>query len=359
MPTISELPADAAADPAPTMPEVGAATALKDEGGRLFRAGDIAAADAQYSEAVEAVPPGAMAWPEPEALVLLCHSNRAMCLLKLGRPEEALQQCEAGLALPSAVRLQPVLAKLLARKAQAALECDPPRADLAAETLLDARKRGLWAAGSPLAVKYDSLAARLPPDTPQPSLPPLPPGCPGRMPLQLAITEMLTQLSLQNLGSDDLVKFFGGLLHDHIMDPPHVCAVDPGRAASAPGGEVEEGGNLMWALCFALQDMGGDPRTFGRLLRVFVTEFGAPINQRMEQGRTALIFAAGAHKAGTVEAVLSLGADVNLHDEMGWTALMAACRLIEGAAGTSVTEMSGELSGEHNRLQTTRSYSKS
>ena len=37
--------------------------------------------------------------------------------------------------------------------------------------------------------------------------------------------------------------------------------------------------------------------------------------------------------AGVVEAALALGANPRLRDELGWTALMACCRLIEGASG--------------------------
>ena len=58
-------------------------------------------------------------------------------------------------------------------------------------------------------------------------------------------------------------------LGDGIMEPAHVCAVDPA-----------EGGTLMWALCYALMDCGGDGGTFCRLLRLFVTEFGAPVCPR-------------------------------------------------------------------------------
>lgn len=247
MPTISEESSPAGS----TGPDLTLSAGLKDEGGALFKAGDVAAADEKYSAALEALSAADMRWPDADAHALLCHSNRAMCLLKVGRAEEALLQCEVGLALPSAVRNPNVLAKLLARKAQACIESDPPRHDDAADALTDARSRGLWA--KPMAAKLAQLAALLPaPGLPPPK--PLPEGCPGHMPLKLAITEMLNQLSLSEMSSDDLVTFYGGLLQDQIMGPSHVCAVDP-----------EEGGTLMWALCFALSDLNGDPRTFGRL----------------------------------------------------------------------------------------------
>jgi hypothetical protein len=55
---------------------------------------------------------------------------------------------------------------------------------------------------------------------------------------------------------------YGGELYRSVRFT-WVAAVDP-----------EEGGTLMWALCFALSDLGGDARTFCRLLKLFVTEFG-------------------------------------------------------------------------------------
>ncbi|MDA8532023.1 tetratricopeptide repeat protein [bacterium] len=248
----------------------------------------MAGADAKYEAAIEGLSAYDMTWPQADTLALLCYSNRAMCHLKLGRPELALQLCETGLALPSAVGNSAVTAKLLARKAQACIESDPPRHEDAAEVLCDARSRGLWT--KPMAAKFSALSKLL--ATPLPAPKPLPNGCPGHMPLKLAITEMLNQLPLKNMTSDDLVQFYGGLLHDHIMEPAHVCGEQSQFKCNSPvftdGGESclsvrlvrlaandpEEGGTLMWALCFALSDLGGDARTFCRLLKLFVTEFG-------------------------------------------------------------------------------------
>jgi hypothetical protein len=92
-------------------PDLAAAGALKDEGGALFKIGYPEAADAKYAAAIGALSAAETAWPAAEELVLTCHSNRAMCLLKLGQPAAALAQCEAGLASRSAVRAQAVLAR--------------------------------------------------------------------------------------------------------------------------------------------------------------------------------------------------------------------------------------------------------
>ena len=71
--------------------------------GILTLQGDVAGADAKYEAAIEGLSAQEMTWPQADALALLCYSNRAMCQLKLQRPELALQFCETGLALPSAV----------------------------------------------------------------------------------------------------------------------------------------------------------------------------------------------------------------------------------------------------------------
>ena len=68
-------------------PDLSAASAHKDEGGRQFKAGDIAAADAEYHSALDALGgPVELAWPAVESLALLCRSNRAMCLLQARAP---------------------------------------------------------------------------------------------------------------------------------------------------------------------------------------------------------------------------------------------------------------------------------
>ena len=212
------------------VPDVSLASALKDEGGSLFKQGDVACADAKYEAAVDGLSEQDMTWPHAEALALVCYSNRAMCQLKMHHPELALQLCETGLALPSAVRNSSIVAKLLARKAQACIECDPPRHEDAAETLLEARSRGLWT--KPMAAKFTELSQLLP--TPLAAPKPLPDGCPGHMPLKLAITEMLNQLPLRNMSSDDLVRFYGGLLQDQIMEPAHVCGKQRGGGGGQP-----------------------------------------------------------------------------------------------------------------------------
>jgi hypothetical protein len=274
------MPADLRFDPDLTV-----AMACKDAGGNLFKEGDSGAADAEYGAALVLIEHD-MAWPEAEALALACYSNRAMCLLKLGRAAEALTQCGKGLALPGAVQSCVLHCKLWARKAQACLECDPPRTQDASDALVDARSRGLWQVKG-MGSKFKELAALLPDEMPLPPLPPLPTDCPGRMPLKLAIAQMIQSASLSDMSAADLIQFFGGLLRDSIMEPAHVTSIEPSDGASLP-----------WALCFALCECNGDATVFSRLLRIFVSHFGTPIDMRMMMGRTPLMFAAASHRAG-------------------------------------------------------------
>ena len=108
------------------------------------------------------------------------------------------------------------------------------------------------------------------------------------------------------------------------MVPRHVCAVD------------QQGkGTLMWALgcgfCgmqlpLTLAQCNGFLPTLQRLLELFVTRCGAPIDQRMEHGKTMLMFLAGSGCPGATKLALDLGASVRMRDSEGWTALMVACR---------------------------------
>ena len=58
-----------------------------------------------------------------------------------------------------------------------------------------------------------------------------------------------------------------------------------------------------------------------------MTRCGAPIDQRMELSKTALMFAVASSCVPAVRAVLALGANVNMRDEQGWTALMVCCQV--------------------------------
>ena len=54
-----------------------------------------------------------------------------------------------------------------------------------------------------------------------------------------------------------------------------------------------------------------------------VTKYGHDINERDDQGRTALWWAANTHQFQFVNRLLALGADTGIHDERGGTPLEA------------------------------------
>lgn len=101
----------------------------KQRGAGLFEERDILDALAAYQAAVAAAggttgrisPPRTrlLVWPHAEPLVFACQSNAALCLLALGRPAEAVAECDAALLMPSANGAgSALLSKLLVRKLQ-------------------------------------------------------------------------------------------------------------------------------------------------------------------------------------------------------------------------------------------------
>ncbi|KAG2432099.1 hypothetical protein HXX76_009026 [Chlamydomonas incerta] len=105
---------------------------LKDKGDGLFKAGNFSGALNAYNRAIAlGEGPGAAAHHPPNPAV---HSNRAACMLALGRPQEAAADCDRALELlaearsrlesgllggPEAAALSRQLVRLLVRRAQA------------------------------------------------------------------------------------------------------------------------------------------------------------------------------------------------------------------------------------------------
>lgn len=121
---------------------------LKEQGNAQYKRGDWAAAAAHYSAALEAAAsPGGR---PPGLLAVTCLSNRAQCLLQLGRHEEALADCQAAQAgwagapeqrggahaPPAALRTKVLYRRALAERALG-------RVEGARETLTLARAEGL------------------------------------------------------------------------------------------------------------------------------------------------------------------------------------------------------------------------
>jgi hypothetical protein len=328
------------------------AEAKKGQGTRLFKLGEWAAADGAYAEAAAAVPEGAKVWPVAESLLIALHSNRAMCLLKAGEPEAAIEQCEAGLALPAVIMDMSMQAKLLARQMEGLLMLDPMGAAEATAVYREARSLGLLDLGNTkvkggkgLAAKFEALAARLPEPVPDEAKA-------ERTAPQKDLISML--LSCQKQWTDMragegemIVEIFETMLNgDGAMQPRHVCAVDPvGK------------GTLMWALGCGYSDGPGGPLslaeckaflpTLKRVLEIFVVLCGAPIDQRMENGKTLLMFMCSSGCLGAVEHVVSLGANVNMRDSEAWTPLMIVCRGSEQIpSGTVANDATSEFYGE-------------
>jgi hypothetical protein len=215
------------------------AEAKKAQGARLFKLGDWTGADDAYAEAIAALPADAGNWPAAESLLIVLRANRAMCLLKAGHPETAVEQCEEGLALPGVSMETGMQAKLLARKMEALLACDPPHSDEAAAVYCEARNLGLLSGAmkgkgtKALLAKFDDLAARLPAPVPAE------PKAERTAPLKELISMLLScQKHMPAEEGDMIVEIFETMLNgEGAMEPRHVCALDPvGK------------GTLMWAL---------------------------------------------------------------------------------------------------------------
>ncbi len=98
------VPAAAAADAAPVQQAEQGALALKDQGTKLFNAGDLKGAIATYTQALQLAEPGS-------ELTVMCLGNLALAKLRLGDPQGALTHADAVLK----VRLLPGCVHMHAR----------------------------------------------------------------------------------------------------------------------------------------------------------------------------------------------------------------------------------------------------
>ncbi|WOL15800.1 tetratricopeptide repeat protein 1 [Canna indica] len=85
------------------------ANALKEEGNKLFRAGQYEDALLQYEAALQI----ASELPSSVDVCSMCHGNRAVCFLKLNRYKDTVTECT------KALELNPSYAKALVRRAEA------------------------------------------------------------------------------------------------------------------------------------------------------------------------------------------------------------------------------------------------
>ena len=120
----------------------------KDIGSAKFKARDTVAALAAYQSAVNAASltnGGGLAWPQVENLIFACRSNAALCLIQLGRPAEAVVECEMALAMPVANKSE-LLPKVLARNLQALIDASRPHDDVL-HFVDELRRRGAFDRG--------------------------------------------------------------------------------------------------------------------------------------------------------------------------------------------------------------------
>ena len=365
----------------------------KDRGADLFKVKKVGEALEAYREALVA---GDSCWPQVEALLVACRSNVALCLLQLGRPVEAIRECDLALASPSIHTDAALLSKVLARKLQGLIDAKALLAtgtrpvDLAAERFLhELRVRGCFAPQAPGHPKFIEQAARLCPphalggsaaarafealacrwldartldrsevDAARGRLHPKataaskqPAG--DAPPADAALLRELgflaakppdTALAAQMKDSTTLKEVIGIVSSCFAsarapagcpMDQALFClrfalrgGMHPSHAATI---EPQTRGSLIWALVASFED---DPfscsdeatEMFVTLLDFLAGEAKAPIDQRHTLGqRTPLMYVARTGNARALRAMLSNGADVNLRDSEGWTALMCAC----------------------------------
>lgn len=121
-------------------------------GGGKFEQKDAAGALVAYQAAVTAAgvkSGGSISWPQVESLVFACRSNAALCLLHLGRPDEAVAECDAALAMPCANDSK-LLSKVCSRKLQAILNVELARDGVASPPAFidELRRRGCFDHGS-------------------------------------------------------------------------------------------------------------------------------------------------------------------------------------------------------------------
>ena len=351
----------------------------KDIGSTKFKARDIVAALTAYQSAVNAAGltnGGGLAWPQVENLVFACRSNAALCLIQLGRPDEATVECEAALAMPVANKSE-LLPKVLARKLQALIDASRTH-DVILSFADELRRRGAFdqggmhgavqqklleqiarldtqpEAGSITQRAFDVLTAHWlansvirdseldaatdriarAPETERDSavlrelgalaapLRPLPGQAPPgrRMALKDVIGYLFSCFSNVDNATppaEEGVKVLRWVINLGGMHPSFPGTIDP-----------HGDGFLMWGLAVGFEQSltsEADIRNFLVLLDVLV-DAGADVNQRIWEGhRLPLMYVARTGCLGAVQAMLAKGASVHLRDEEGWTPLLCCC----------------------------------
>ena len=343
---------------------------LKKTGAQKFKAKDAAGALAAYQSAVisaGSTHSGALAWPQAETLVYACRSNAALCLLQLGRSDEAIAECDAALTMPCSNGSE-LLPKVLARKLQGLIDADRKRSDVF-DFLDELRRRGVfdqgWSGGQPKVVEQvarlsaaetgsaaerafdvltehwlsasvitqtaldaatDRVASALPATRERSVMLEFSvlaaPRVTGRE--RLTVNTMIRQLYTSFSDADNEAQS----AEETAMVLRY--ALSGGMHPSFPGTiDPDADGYLLWGLVTAFERSRYTPediRTFLLCLDVLTDGAGADINQRVKEGqRLPLMYVARTGCLDAVQAMISKGANLHLRDEEGWTSLLCCC----------------------------------
>jgi len=343
----------------------------KQNGTDAFKKKDAAGALAAYQAAVTAAGStngGPLAWPQVEELIFACRSNAALCLLQLGRPDEAIAECDAALAMACA-NGSVLLPKVLARKLEALVDAARPRATILG-FVEELRRRGTFDIDAVGQAKIIEQLARLSEGTSD--------SATSRafdiLTAQWAETKLFDAAKLDAAtdrvarapeASRDraILRELSTLAQAFAPTRKPLCSVHDvirmfyssfSDADHEPNAEVEAtscflrvalsgqmhpcfpgsvdpvgDGYLLWGLVTAFErslHTSTDVRMFLALLKILVDEFGADVNQRGKEGsRLPLMYVARSGCLPAVRAMIARGASLHLRDEEGWTPLLCCC----------------------------------
>jgi hypothetical protein len=309
----------------PANDALAAAEGSKARGNAAFKAGDYPGAAVSYAQAIASMDP---ALREPttsfvaECALLALLSNTAQVALRLGNPQSAAKFCRDALSLSVCTHKEVLFRKVLVRLATAldGSGGDDAALEDAMAVVTEAQLRGLDAD------EFDAFAKKAKKDK------------------QGVLREgvemrMFVMLSLRLSSGAENLDRMRALLQSG--DLPHVDRRD------------EVGNNVLWGVLNALTivddevpdraaDGSGDPNdnrggeSCVPMLALLLSA-GADSNQRFEDGRTPLMYAAGSGYATAVSAVLTAKTfqktQIHAADSKGWSALHVACTVAPDAAG--------------------------
>ena len=303
---------------APARAALAAAEAAKAHGNAAFKSGEFAAAAASYAEALLAVDPATgPAATEPttsyaaECARLTILANSAACALKIHSPAAAVHFCEAALGL-SVIAAKPAMFRKVLTRAVAAHEASGDT-DAALAVAAEAQMRGINSDEFNAVQRKHEQAKQ------------------GALRDGISMRKFIMMALRESAGPKNLQRMKGLL---QSGDLPHVDRRDEVR------------NNVLWGVLEAL-----DNPNYSRIgeagvpMLALLLQAGADPNQRFEEGRTPLMYAARSGYATAVAAVLGAGGCVDAANDQGRTALHVACAKSGGgqSGGANVLAVVREL----------------